>query len=53
MQLKRLWDTEGKKIVFAEWPSGHECQVWTDENGDPLPETVTWALSIVAKFVEE
>lgn len=36
MQLKRLWDTEGKKIVFAEWPSGHECQVWTDETWDHL-----------------
>lgn len=36
MQLKRLWDTEGKKIVFAEWPSGHMCQVWTDETWDHL-----------------
>ena len=36
MNLKRLWDTEGKKIVFAEWPSGHECQVWTDETWDHL-----------------
>jgi len=36
MTLKRLWDTEGKKIVFAEWPSGHMCQVWTDETWDHL-----------------
>lgn len=34
MQLKRLWDTEGKKIVFTEWPTGHKCQVWTDESGN-------------------
>jgi len=34
MQLKRLWDTEGKKIVFTEWPTGHQCQVWTDDEGN-------------------
>lgn len=34
MQLKRLWDTDGKKIVFTEWPTWHQCQVWTDENGN-------------------
>lgn len=34
MTLKRLWDTDNKKIVFAEWPTGHQCQVWTDENGN-------------------
>lgn len=33
MQLKRLWDTDGKKIVYTEWPTWHKCQVWTDENG--------------------
>ena len=36
MQLKRLWDTDNKKIVWAEWPSGHMCQVWTDESWDHL-----------------
>lgn len=34
--LKRLWDTENKKMVFAKWPSGHECQVWTDADGSHL-----------------
>ena len=34
MQLKRLWDTEGKKIVFTEWPTWHQCQVWTDDDGN-------------------
>lgn len=34
MQLKRLWDTDGKKIVFTEWPTWHQCQVWTDESGN-------------------
>lgn len=32
MQLKRLWDTDNKKIVFTEWPTWHQCQVWTDES---------------------
>lgn len=36
MNLKRLWDTDNKKIVWAEWPSGHMCQVWTDESWDHL-----------------
>lgn len=34
MQLKRLWDTDGKKIVFTEWPTWHQCQVWTDASGN-------------------
>jgi len=36
MQLKRLWDTDGKKIVYTEWPTWHKCQVWTDETGEHL-----------------
>ena len=23
-------------MVFAKWPTGHECQVWTDEEGSKL-----------------
>ena len=36
MQLKRLWDTTTKQMVFAKWPTGHDCQVWTDEEGSKL-----------------
>lgn len=36
MKLKRLWDTTTKQMVFAKWPTGHECQVWTDEEGSKL-----------------
>lgn len=36
MQLKRLWDTTTKQMVFAKWPTWHECQVWTDEEGSKL-----------------
>lgn len=31
MQLKRLWDTTEKKMVFVKWPTWHECQLWVDE----------------------
>ena len=34
--LKRLWDTENKKMVFVKWPSWHDCQVWTDADGSHL-----------------
>lgn len=36
MTLKRLWDTTEKKMVFAKWPTWHDCQVWTDEEGSKL-----------------
>jgi len=36
MSLKRLWDTTEKKMVFAKWPTWHDCQVWTDEEGSKL-----------------
>ena len=36
MQLKRLWDTTTKQMVWAKWPSGRDCQVWTDESGSKL-----------------
>ena len=36
MQLKRLWDTDHVRMVCTEWPSGHMCQVWTDETGTNL-----------------
>lgn len=36
MTLKRLWDTTEKKMVFAKWPTGHTCQVWTDEEWSKL-----------------
>ena len=36
MKLKRLWDTTQKKMVFAKWPTGHECQVWTNDDGSKL-----------------
>ena len=34
MQIKRLWDTDNKKVVFTEWPTGHKCQVWTGVDGN-------------------
>ena len=33
MKLKRLWDTENKKIVWTAGPSGKMCQAWTDVSG--------------------
>lgn len=36
MTLKRLWDTTEKKMVFAKWPTWHDCQVWTDEEWSKL-----------------
>lgn len=34
--LKRLWDTDNKKIIWVEWPSGRLCQAWTNEDGSKL-----------------
>lgn len=31
MDLKRLWDTENKRTVWAIWPSWKPCQLWTNE----------------------
>lgn len=36
MQLKRLWDTTTKQIVFVEGPTGHQCQLWVDESTDKM-----------------
>lgn len=42
MKLKRLWDTDNKKIVWVEWPSGKLCQAWTDESGDYIYVYDNW-----------
>ena len=42
--------TIGYTNITATPETGYVFSAWTDENGDPLPETVTWALSVVAKF---
>lgn len=42
-----IGETEITATATAE---GYVFYEWTDENWDPLPETVTWALSIVAVF---
>lgn len=36
MFLKRLWDTENKKTVWATGPSGKKCQLWTNKDGSKL-----------------
>jgi hypothetical protein len=37
MNLKRLWDTENKKIVWAvNKDTNKEYQVWTNDDGSKL-----------------
>jgi hypothetical protein len=38
MNLKRLWDTENKKIVWAipTWDPHKKLQVWTNDDGSKL-----------------
>ena len=38
MNLKRLWDTENKKVVRAipTWDPHKKLQVWTDDEGSKL-----------------
>lgn len=38
MNLKRLWDTENKKVVWAipTWDPHKKLQVWTDDDGSHL-----------------
>ena len=42
--------TIGETEITATAETWYAFDSWTDDNGDPLPETVTWALSVVAKF---
>ena len=42
--------TIGETEITATAVEGYVFAGWTDDNGDPLPETVTWALSVVATF---
>ena len=42
--------TIGETEITATAETWYVFDSWTDDNGDPLPETVTGTLSVVAKF---
>ena len=58
MNLKRLWDTENKKIVWAipTWDPHKKLQVWTNDDGSKL-YVYTWSafreLSLASATVSE
>ena len=58
MSLKRLWDTENKKIVWAipTWDPHTKLQVWTNDDGSKL-YVYTWSafreLSLASATVSE
>ena len=58
MNLKRLWDTENKKIVWAipTWDPHAKLQVWTNDDGSKL-YVYTWSafreLSLASVTVSE
>lgn len=58
MSLKRLWDTENKKVVWAipTWDPHTKLQVWTNDDGSKL-YVYTWSafreLSLASATVSE